>query len=57
MIQHCYLRYLAMLTIIHQSLNDGQVLNREARTNRDNRDRKTDLKGCLEVESNKFATL
>lgn len=57
MIQHCCLRYLAMLTIIHQALNDGQVLNREARTNRDNRDRKTDLKGCLEVESNKFATL
>lgn len=57
MIQHCYLRYLAMLTIIHQALNDGKVLNREARTNRDNRDRKTDLKGCLEVESNKFATL
>ena len=57
MIQHCYLRYLAMLTIIHQALNDGKVLNSgEARTNRDNRDRKTEIKGCLELESNKFAT-
>lgn len=46
-----------MLTIIHQALNDRKVLNREARTNRDNRDRKTDLKGCFELESNKFATL
>lgn len=48
-----------MLTMIHQALNDGKVPNSgEARTNRDNHDRKTDLKGCLEVETrNKFATL
>lgn len=58
MIQHCYLRYPAMLTMIHQALNDGKILNSgEARTDRNNRNRKTDLKGCLELESNKFATL